>query len=287
MKLISPQLEAFWLIQQTGSVHEASRKLGLSQTAVTQRLKSLEEQLKVSLFMRSRQGMKITNDGEALKRYCENVMALEGETLAQIGNSNVQTAVTIGFTGPSSLLRFRLLPGIVPILTQYPFITPRLQFTETRDWIDRLRSGSAHLALLPTQYLIPDLASKRLKPEQFVLLGPKSWSHRSIRDIIQNEKRIQFGCEDLFLEQYLNKYDLKERFNSDPMIANNNEAIAELVQNELGYALISKEMAQKFLERCRVCLLNQGRTIEQEIALAWYPRPQHSDYWKAIIKAIK
>ena len=44
-------------------------------------------------------------------------------------------------------------------------------------------------------------------------------------------------------------------------------------------------MEQKFIERCEITLLNQGKSIEQAIALAWYPRPRPSDYWQAIIKA--
>ena len=60
MKLMSSQLLAFWQIHENRSVHGAARKLGLTQTAITQRLKVLETELKVSLFTRTRRGMEIT-----------------------------------------------------------------------------------------------------------------------------------------------------------------------------------------------------------------------------------
>jgi DNA-binding transcriptional LysR family regulator len=231
--------------------------------------------------------MVITPEGEALKRYCQNAMALEGETLAQFGNAPERRSLPIGFTGPSSLLRFRLLPALIPILRDYSFLIPQIQFVDQPVWVDLLKSGKAQLAILPQTALVPELETKLLKPEQFVLLGPRKWANRSIQDIVKVERNIQFGCEDRFVLRYLEHFEIANSIRPEKYLVNNNEAMADLVQNGLGYALVSKEMAKRFLERCDVCLLNQGRSIEQPIALAWYSRPQASDYWKVMVRSIK
>ena len=66
MSLLSPTLEAFWAVVRKGTVQDASHILGITQTGVTQRIRSLEKQLKTTLFTRSRKGMKLTAEGEAL-----------------------------------------------------------------------------------------------------------------------------------------------------------------------------------------------------------------------------
>jgi predicted transcriptional regulator len=63
MILLDPQLHAFEAIVKTGTVHAAAKLLHLTQTAVTQRLRMLEQRMKTTLFIRSRRGMQLTTEG--------------------------------------------------------------------------------------------------------------------------------------------------------------------------------------------------------------------------------
>lgn len=65
------------------------------QTAVTQRIRALEQILKITLFIRSRKGMGLTPEGQALYRYCLGVNELSGETLAGIKGVGVMNEVAI------------------------------------------------------------------------------------------------------------------------------------------------------------------------------------------------
>ncbi|PJB09950.1 MAG: LysR family transcriptional regulator, partial [Gammaproteobacteria bacterium CG_4_9_14_3_um_filter_38_9] len=84
MSLLSPNLIAFMAIVKHKTVHGAADAIHLTQTAVTQRIRSLEKQLKTTLFVRTRRGMVLTQEGEALWRYCMAAKSLEGEALARI-----------------------------------------------------------------------------------------------------------------------------------------------------------------------------------------------------------
>ncbi len=70
MSLLSPQLEAFVAITRYRTVHAAAVDLHITQTAVTQRIRTLETRLRTTLFTRTRRGMLLTPEGEALLRYC-------------------------------------------------------------------------------------------------------------------------------------------------------------------------------------------------------------------------
>jgi LysR family glycine cleavage system transcriptional activator len=55
--LRNPLLEAFSAVAKLGTTHAAADELGITQTALTQRVKALEAGLEASLFLRSRRGM--------------------------------------------------------------------------------------------------------------------------------------------------------------------------------------------------------------------------------------
>ena len=84
------------------TVQGASRTLGLTQTGVTQRIRTLEKQLGVTLFLRSRKGMRLTPEGEALRRYCESARDLEGRTMAELKGKDPVTSIDLRLSGPSS-----------------------------------------------------------------------------------------------------------------------------------------------------------------------------------------
>src|SRR4051794_16075738 len=92
MSLLPPHLQAFVEISRRQTVIAAAHALGITQTGVTQRIRALESQLSTTLFIRSRRGMRLTPEGEALLRYCEGAAALEGKALARIQGGAVTHA---------------------------------------------------------------------------------------------------------------------------------------------------------------------------------------------------
>src|SRR4051794_40835794 len=109
MSLLSPQLEAFMQIAKYKTVHAAADALYITQTAVTQRLRALESKLATTLFIRTRRGMMLTPEGEALLRYCFAAQALEGEALAKITGAAQQTEIRLVLSGPTSIMHSRII----------------------------------------------------------------------------------------------------------------------------------------------------------------------------------
>lgn len=61
-------LTAFDAAARTGSISQAARELNLTQSAVSRQIKTLEEQLEVSLFLRERQTIRLTLAGQTYAR---------------------------------------------------------------------------------------------------------------------------------------------------------------------------------------------------------------------------
>ena len=77
-------LAAFMAVLETGSFDGAAEKLGLSQPAVTARIRNLEDQIGAVLILRTRPAM-ATEAGAKLQSYAETMEQLEAQALRGLG----------------------------------------------------------------------------------------------------------------------------------------------------------------------------------------------------------
>ncbi len=287
MSLLSPQLEAFLEIVRAGTVHGAAEAIGITQTGVTQRLRALEKQLSVTLFIRSRRGMGLTGEGDALYRYCQAALELEGQAMAQITGSAGKRAVQVHIVGPTSLMSSRIVPQCRPVMERFPNLLMRFQVADEPNRIDYLRSGQAQFAVLTPEQVAREMHSKRLEPERYVLVGAPAWRGRSLNDILTTERLIDFDPSDQTSLSYLKTFDLyRSDSGSERHFVNNNDALIHLFHAGAGFGVLMQEIAAPHLARGDIILLNDGAVFESEAVLAWYPRPRMTEYFQALVRAI-
>ena len=77
MKISSHQILAFAAVGREKSFIKAANKLGIGQSAITQHVKGLEEQLGGRLFNRSRVGTELTGLGQSLFPLADRIRILE------------------------------------------------------------------------------------------------------------------------------------------------------------------------------------------------------------------
>lgn len=286
MSLLSPQLEAFLAVVKLGRVHGAASDLGLTQTAITQRIRSLETSLSSTLFTRSRQGMRLTAEGEALLLYCRGVKELEGQALAVIQGGGKTAAARVVIAGPSSLLRSRVIPACCSVLKDFPELALSFLLEDREIWGDLLRTGAAQIGFVPPEYVTKEMDSRLIKPELYLLVGAPAWRKRSLKEIISTERAIDFDLTDQMTALYLRQM----RLDSDPRperhFVNSTESLAQMIEAGMGYGVLTQEMAEPYLSSNRLCDLNPGKSFRWRHAAAWFPRPQMPAYFSALLKAI-
>ncbi|NMG43626.1 ArgP/LysG family DNA-binding transcriptional regulator [Aromatoleum toluvorans] len=91
MRIDNAQLAAFALVVREGSFEAAARQLHITPSAVSQRIKLLEERLGQVLIRRSAP-CQATDAGKALVRYTEELALLESEMLGALGSADAVQA---------------------------------------------------------------------------------------------------------------------------------------------------------------------------------------------------
>ena len=112
MNLSSLGLSAFQVCAQVGHFTKAAEQLSITQSALSQRIKNLERELETTLLVRDRTGVRLTETGSTLLRYCRLREALEVEAISQLkGGSKDELSGHIRIGGFSSVMRSVVLPA--------------------------------------------------------------------------------------------------------------------------------------------------------------------------------
>jgi len=164
----STQLATFLAVAENGGVLPASRRLNLTQPAVTARIQQLEETLSTPLFLRSPRGMTLTARGRRLLGFARRSATLLNEAASALAAPAAAPAAPLTLaasTTPAS----HILPGL---FARYraaavssasaadPLAGLTLRVANTAQVLAWVRAGTAPLALVEGQ---PKAAGIRLE----------------------------------------------------------------------------------------------------------------------------
>lgn len=285
MSLLSPQLQAFVAVAQLKTVHGAAATIHITQTAVTQRIRSLEASLKTTLFIRTRRGMMLTPEGEALLRYCNAARELEGEALATIRHT-ADTIIRVGITGPTSIMTSRIIPECLKVIKQFPQVLIQFDVNDIENRIKLLRSGECQFAILQREDVTAEMESKILHPERYVLVCTPEWKHRDLHTIIRHERIIDYDASDQMTFNYLKQYKLIDEANHDRHYVNRTDSMALMLMTGCGYGVLTAEFSKPYVDQGKLIVLNSGKIYENSMALTWYKRPEPPKYFSALVQAM-
>jgi len=284
--LLSTHLEAFMAVAQHKSVHGGARAIHISQTAMTQRIHALEQKLKITLFIRTRQGMQLTSEGEKLLRYCHVVSDYSNETLANIANAGIDQIQRVKISGPSSIMISRIIPKCLPLMKKFPMLYITFDINDTDNIVKELRCGTSQFAILDPDKITRDMEFKIISPEEYLLVCTNQWKGRKLLDILKTERIIDFDESDKTTINYLKQFDLLKYSQTDRLFVNRNESLFKMFLDGYGYGTLTKELASPHLKNSDLIKLNSGKVFEHSLSLAWYSRPKPPQYFLAILEAI-
>lgn len=286
LTLLSPQLEAFVAVTKHKSIHRGAKAIHLSQTAMTQRIHNLESKLGTTLFIRTRHGVQLTSEGEALLRYCHTISDLSGEALAHITGAGTITTIRISITGPTSIMTSRIIPQCLTVMKQFPQVLMTFDVNDTQHRVNMLRTGASQFAILEPENMPREVETKKLNSEKYLLVCSSRWKGRELNDIIHSERIIDFDEQDTMSINYLKYFNLYKLAKPERIFVNRTEPLAKMIVEGCGYGVLTEEFCKAYLESKQLVLLNSGKKYENRLALAWYARPAPPSYFLSLIKAI-
>ena len=153
------KIRIFYLTAEAGSFTHAGDTLGLSQSAVSRQVSTLERELNVPLFHRHARGLILTEQGEHLFRTAKEMMLKLETTRARLTDSRERPNGELRVTTTLGLGTNWLTPRVGEFLDLFPDI--RMQLLLTDEELDlSMREADVAIRLHPPQQ--PDLIQRKL-----------------------------------------------------------------------------------------------------------------------------
>lgn len=136
----------FRAVAEYGSISLAAENLYLSQSAVSQSVKQLEQQLQTRLFARSPRGVTLTEDGRLLFEYVRSAMGLLETGEDKLQQSRTLQAGTLVIGASDTVTSQFLLPHLDAFHRRYPNIHIRIISGRSYKVLGLLRAGRVDVA---------------------------------------------------------------------------------------------------------------------------------------------
>lgn len=139
-------LRTFVAVAESGSMTAAAGALNLTQGAVSQQVKRLEDMLGCSLFTRDRRNLRLSADGERLLAKAKRLLGLNDAIWAEMTGNTVTGRVRLGV--PYDLVGTILAPVLKAYTEAWPQVDVSLVCASSPDLAKALGKGEVDLAVI-------------------------------------------------------------------------------------------------------------------------------------------
>lgn len=145
-------LQYFLAVTREGNISAAAQSLNLSQPSLSRQLRDLEEELGVTLFIRGKRHIELTEEGLVLRKRASEMMQLVELTESEISEvkNNISGSLNIG--AGESYSMHRVTRVFYQLQTEYPGIRLNVFSGDTEDLKDKLDRGLLDFALIFTDF---------------------------------------------------------------------------------------------------------------------------------------
>ncbi|WXL24948.1 LysR substrate-binding domain-containing protein [Ectopseudomonas mendocina] len=240
MSISSSQLRAFHAVAIHGSFTRAAERLFLSQPAVSDQVRKLEEKYGVLLFHRNKRSVQLTELGEQLLGITKRLYAVEVEAKELLASAKALQSGRLTLAVDSSL---HLLPYIARFNELYPGIRFTLVTGNTDEALARLFEYKADFAVLGRPVDDDRLLSHVLSRSPLVAFVSPShpWSKRTSIHLSDLADAALVLREQGSMTRQLIEDDMQEAdLGLSPIIeVEGREGVFELVAAGLGVGIVS------------------------------------------------
>jgi DNA-binding transcriptional LysR family regulator len=271
-------MRTFIRVVEAGTISAAADRLGVAKSAVSRRLKELEEHLGVELFHRTTRKMNLTDTGRAF--YHQSVRILEDVLEAELATSQAHGTLkgSLKIALPSTFGIMHMGPAINEFLKAHPQIEFDLDFNDRE--VDLIQEGfdlAIRIANLPDSSLI----ARRLAPIQNVICASPSYLEQSgmprTPDELVDHRCLVYSL--LSDYEYWNLTDIegKEiRTKIHPYLkASTGEFLRDAAAEGMGIIMVPSFIAYKEIESGALVPILEDYNPPQIDAYAIYPQTRH------------
>jgi DNA-binding transcriptional LysR family regulator len=266
------RLRALREVARLGGFSAAADTLGVTQPAVSNQIRQLEQQLGISLLERIGKASKPTPEGEVLIAASSRAFAELETAIDEIARMRSDLSGTLVMATGATATTHLLPPVMVDLRARHPGIDLRVLTGNTADLIPGLLDGSIDLGLLTAPIRDPHLRSRFFFRDRLVCITPpgEAPTSRTIRPRdLKNRQLVLYdrgGSIRRATDTWLGAVDRRRVRVTDIGSA---EAQVAFVRAGLGWSIVSEIAAREDAAAGRIDLFGLDPPLFRDLVLVW------------------
>ena len=249
----------FYVVATNKSITKAGEVLMISQPAVSQGIQNLESALNTTLFIRTKKGVILTNEGEELYKYIKEGMSYFINGTNKISElKNLDTGV-IRIGASTSLTENYLMKYIAKFHRLHPNIEIKIINNLTDNLLKDLRNGNVDIVIGSKFKENKDLKFNYLFDSEYIFVSNKKIDKINY-DVLNNKLILQVYPSILrsTFDEYLKNNNLTANISMEVV---SHKLVVESVLSGLGIGLVVKEYVKDELSSGKLHEINTNMNL--------------------------
>lgn len=239
-------IKYFISVASHGSLLRASYSLGISQSALSQSMKNLEQSLNVKLFNRNTRGIILTNEGKILYEFAKTGDRYFKESIINTLRTNQSISLTtFKIAAPQSLLNNYIFPIMKNMVSKYSNVNFEfVSYIKETDIVQKLQNSDVDLVIDKTnaKFVLKEIVSRIIAENNYYFVyNPEFFN---LEDVVKMKDLEKFP---IIIKERDGKNDnswMRASFKK-LIICHHDDNILSLIKKGVGIGLYPNKLAEK------------------------------------------
>lgn len=277
MKLNTDRLNAFFQVGIEKNFCKAADVLCITQSALSQRVLKLEQELGTNLLIRNSDGIALTEPGKILFEYVQDLEKRELEALNRVTGKSSMTNGIIRIGAFSSIMRSAVMPALIPLINSPHQLKAEFLSKELRELPPLLMSGEVDFILTYEPIKDPSVGSCIVGNETLVHIRNKQHSGNACQRCFLDHDVYDTTTYDFFAQQGMHDEEFDRSFYDDVY------GLIDGVRMGFGEAIVSKHM---IVEDDEIEIVPHSNQVQHAIVLNYIKNRYVSELQNKVIEQL-
>lgn len=259
--MIDYRLKTFLALCKLGNYTKTAELLHITQPAVTQHIKYLEEYYNCKLFEYSNKTLHLTEAGKELYSFTMSMHSSSERIKLLINNkNNEKKPITFGAT--LTIGEYIMPPILEKLIIEYPNLHTTMNVQNTKTLLDKLNEGEIDFALIEGNFNKYEYNHRLFSEENFIGVCSSNsvYSNKSVyfEDLFDERiilREFGSGTRDIF-EHIMEEKNMSISCFKNFIELGNMNVIKDLVEKNLGITFVYEEAVKKELNNGQLLKIN-------------------------------
>lgn len=248
-------LQSFYIAVKYNSISKAAQFLHLTQPGLSGQLKSLENELGVSLLTRSNKGVELTEEGKVVFNYADTLLSIQGNIKRDLVNLHKdKPKLLIGSC--KSIGEYALPCSIFTFKDHHDEIDIHMEVANSTEVIEKLQDHTINIGIIQYDPKVDDIITEFIVSDELFLVGniensPKKISLEELKDIPlilrENSSGTRHIVKDALKEKDISVEDLNVIYD-----LNSPESIKSSILAGKGFSFLPKLAIEQEIKNQRI-----------------------------------